>query len=302
MKNITYSIIIPQRNSIATLQRLFDSIPISDNIEIILIDNTPTPIIKDEIGIQRDYQLLWSPPEKHAGGARNVGLDHAHGEWLIFADADDYFADGAFEVFNKFFNTDYDVIYFSAQGIYSDTGEPSNRGDHYVRMVRDTISDSSKEMKMRTMFSVPWAKMVRRSFVESKGIRFEEIRASNDMMFSLHTGYYAKQVKAVDEVVYMVTTSKGSLTRRRDLEVISARYGANLRRNKFLKEHNLSYLQTSVMYYISESFKIGFKPFIQFILLAIKYKQNIFIGMNRWARSYKSNKIADKKEAKLIVK
>ena len=84
-----YTLIIPQRNSIATLPRLFNSVPEREDVEIILVDNSPEPITKEQVGIGRDYQLLWTPPARFAGGARNEGMDHAQGKWLIFSDADD---------------------------------------------------------------------------------------------------------------------------------------------------------------------------------------------------------------------
>ena len=65
---IDFSVIIPQRNSLETLPRLFNSIPQRDNVEIILVDNTPTPITKADILIDRDYKLCWSHPDRCAGG------------------------------------------------------------------------------------------------------------------------------------------------------------------------------------------------------------------------------------------
>ena len=44
MCNIDFSIIIPQRKSLDSLPRLFKSIPVSDKIEVLLIDNSPEPI------------------------------------------------------------------------------------------------------------------------------------------------------------------------------------------------------------------------------------------------------------------
>ena len=65
---IDISIIIPFKNSIDTLSRLFDSIPENDNIQIILVENCDVPHTKEELGIKRDFELLNAPSFKYAGG------------------------------------------------------------------------------------------------------------------------------------------------------------------------------------------------------------------------------------------
>lgn len=301
-QHIDFTIIIPHRESIDTLIRLFSSIPISDSIEIIVIDNSPLPITREQIDVERPYQLLWCDPCRHAGGARNVGLDSAHGKWLIFADADDYFAPRAFDVFYDNINNDADIIYFASQGIYGDTRKPSNRGEHYNSMVRDFLRDPFNDINIRVGFSVPWAKMIRHNMVKENNIRFEEIRASNDVMFSLLTGFCAKKIAAVDSIVYIVTTNAGSLTRRRNFDVIEARLGATLRKNKYLKEHGHSDLQSSVMFYLKESLRFGIVPFFLLFWKVLKFRQNIFIGISRWTRTYIKNSKLEKREAKYIVR
>jgi len=215
-----FSIIIPQRNSLSTLSKLFSSIPDSANIEIILVDNSPIPIKKEDVGINRDYTLLWSPPDRYAGGARNIGIEKAKGRWLIFADADDYFSDTAFCTFNRYKDSDAELICFSCDGIYTDTGEHSDRGDRYTNLVQGYLKGQRSEMQLRLCFPVPWAKMVSKKLVDRMKIRYDEVVASNDEFFSLLSGYYAKKIEAVDEVVYVVTVSKGSLTRRMDKNAI----------------------------------------------------------------------------------
>lgn len=281
-----YSIIIPQRYSIETIPRLFDSIPDDDRVEVILVDNTPEPINKGAIKCSRNYTLLWSPPEKFAGGARNKGMEFASGKWLVFADADDYFTENAFDVFDSHINSSADVIYFTAQGIYKD-GSYSSRGDQYKKMVGEFLRNPQTEFDLRTGFSVPWAKMVRREFVLKNKILFDEVVAANDAFFSLKTGFLASKVEADEKVVYMVTTSKGSLTKRKDLAAIRSRYMVGLRKNRFLKDHGRSDLQASVMVYILDALHIGVKPFFSFIWQAVKYRQNLLIGMSRWFGSYK---------------
>lgn len=300
--NIIYSIIIPQRNSIDTLPRLFESIPERADIEIIVVDNTPMPLTKEEIGIARDYQLLWSSPERHAGGARNVGVENAHGKWLIFADADDFFSDFAFQKFDEYKYSKSDIIYFCVDGVYSDSGEHSERGDTFTNLVRGYLCGICSEEDLKFGYCVPWGKMVSHELVNRHNLKYDEIRAGNDIYFSTISGYYAKNIEAVDSISYIVTVSKGSLTKRRDCEVTKARLYASLRRNLFLKEHGYSHKQSSIGVYLYEARNYGIKVFFEFMGMVIRYKQNPFIGCTRWIATFFSKKKEDSRDAKYIVR
>lgn len=298
---IDFSVIIPQRNSLQTLPRLFKSIPQSDNIEIILVDNTPSPITKEDIGIDREYNLFWSHPDRCAGGARNVGIENAHGQWLIFSDADDFFTQEAFSVFESQKDSDADIIYFCAQGIYPDTGLSSDQADLYTNLVRNYLQDSKNEISLRLSFHVPWAKMVKRSFVEKNRLKFDEVVANNDDYFALTAGYYAKKIKAVNKTVYYYAVSQGSIMRRRSLEVMKTRFEVILRCNQFKKQHGLSEYQGSVMYFLAESRHYGFSAMLKFIALLLKYRQNPLIGYKNWLKTSKKIKIQEQKDKKYIT-
>lgn len=300
--NVIFSIIVPQRNSIDTIPRLMNSIPEREDIEIIIVDNTPTPITKEEIGIDRDYQLLWSAPERHAGGARNVGIENAHGKWLLFADADDYFADGAFEVFFSKAESDAEIVYTGMGGIYPETGEKSDRGDVYAKLVHDYLTGEKTEEDLRLNFVSPCCKMVSRGLVERHHIRYDEIRAANDAYFSHVSGYYATQIEAVDFVSYIATVSKGSLTMRRDYEVIKSRLYATLHCNQFLKRIGCSRRQYSIMYALYESKHYGLKAFFEFCGMIISFRQNPLIGCKHWLNSLKNSSVQDMKNKKYIVR
>ena len=87
-----YSFIIPHHNCPNLLYRLLDTIPQREDIEIIVVDDNSdadkVPLIN-----RNDVQLFLIPASesKGAGHARNIGLDHAKGKWLLFADSDDYY-------------------------------------------------------------------------------------------------------------------------------------------------------------------------------------------------------------------
>lgn len=286
------SVIIPQRNSIKTLPRLFDSIPESDQIEIIVVDNSPTPITKEDINIDRPYGLYWASPGRFAGGARNVGMEHAHGKWMVFADADDYFSEGAFDAFLSLVNDEADVIYFGMTGVYDDTGEFSPRGDYYTNKVRDYLANKIDENTIRLKFGTPCSKMVRKELVDKHKLKYDEVLASNDSFFSLMVGYYARTIKAVDRIVYVATVSKGSITRRKDFNALHSRYLVRLRMNWFLKKNGLKVYQGPVVSDIVECTKTSPKSFFLVFYEAIKYRQNLFLGFNpiNWLKTFTRKK------------
>lgn len=296
-----FSIIIPHRNSIHFLSKLFSTLPKSDKIQILLIDNSDVPIKKEDIETDAEFELLYSSPSRGAGGARNVGIENAKGKWLIFVDADDYLPTDAFETFYSKLNSDAELIYFGMDGIYSDTNERSDRGDRYTKLVKDYLCGTKTEMDIRLNFSTPCSKMVRRDLVEKHNIRFDEVVASNDVYFSLLTGYYAKKIEAVDKITYIATVTRGSLTKRRDYEVIKSRFIVNLRRNKFLKEHNLAQYQASIMYHLYYSTKYGLNKTFEFIKLCVKFKQSPFIGATRWLRTFITFKKETNRDKKYIT-
>lgn len=251
MRQIKYSVIIPHKNSPDLLLRCLQSIPQREDIQIIVVDdNSDAKRVNFEHfpgkGIS-GIDIYFTKEGRGAGYVRNVGLKHARGEWLIFADADDYFTEGAFRVFDTQFENKADVIYFKSASEYSDTKVPADRADFYNKLVDTYLKNHENETYLRMAFEVPWAKMVRRKLVEREGIWFDEVPACNDVMFSTLSGYFARTIDVVPNSVYIVTVSKGSITKRKNHTVFLSRFKVSLRKNKFLKAHGLGRYQKSIM-------------------------------------------------------
>ena len=91
----SFTIIIPHRDCPDLLQRCLDSIPERENVQVIVVDDNSDPSIVDFDrfpGKGRDnVKIVFTKEGKGAGYARNVGLEYATGEWIVFSDADDYF-------------------------------------------------------------------------------------------------------------------------------------------------------------------------------------------------------------------
>lgn len=235
---MNYSVIIPFRGTTSLLCTALSSIPDRDDIQIIVVDNNPTAVDVSFLPapIHSSILLLRSNPEKGAGHARNVGLDNADGKYLLFLDADDYFTEDAFIYFDKFIDSGYDIVYFNALSIKIDSDEASTRHIMINKLIKDAIS-SGNDDGLRYKFCNPVSKMILRSLVEEFKVRFQEVPAANDQMFSVWTGHYARNIKAVDSVVYMITEGRknSSLTKLKDLKNQESRFKVDVCYNTFLK-------------------------------------------------------------------
>lgn len=284
-----YSIIIPHKNSPDLLQRCIESIPQRKDIQIIIIDDNSDSCKVDFNhfpGINySNVELYFTKEGKGAGYVRNIGLKHAKGKWLIFADADDYFTPNAFDIFDKYFNNNAEIVYFCSDSLYDDTKEKADRNIYYNNLIKNYLSGKITEMNLRISFDVPWAKMLKTEFVKQKNIYFDEVPAANDVYFSTLTGFYANRIDVSQDIVYTVTVNVGSITRIRNYRKSFSQYNVYLRKNFFLKKVGLASLQTSIMNRYLESIK--YKPLRFFYLtwLLIKFRQNPFIGYKNWIKT-----------------
>lgn len=120
------SIIIPHYNTPHLLHKLIDSIPQSPDIQIIVVDDNSDCHLDILADLQGKYcaQVEFyvnGTGRKGAGACRNVGLLHADGKWILFADADDFFLPGMYENICPYFDTNYDEVFFTPTSIYLDT-------------------------------------------------------------------------------------------------------------------------------------------------------------------------------------
>ena len=212
------SIIIPHYNSPELLKVLLDSIPDKPDIQVIVVDDNSTK--KQDIyeSVKTAYEnrvefYVNQTGDQSAGACRNVGIDHATGKWLLFADADDYFMPGMYEMISDYFDSAYNQIMFDITSIYLDTGKLAERHIIHEKRVKDYLEDPTRKNYIIAMKEFgPWAKLTRRSVVEEHHIRYSPTRHHNDMFFSVVSAFYSDPVKIDDRKLYCITRSEGSLT------------------------------------------------------------------------------------------
>ena len=243
--NPRYSIIIPHYDIPDLLMRCLKSIPVSEDIQVIVVDdNSPNAdtYLERYPELSRPYlEFIRTPKNGGAGYARNIGLDHAKGKWLLFADADDFFVDNMYDIITTHAESDADVIYFQKRAVYSNDINRKSPRSGYLDRIMDIYLKTGDELPVRTRYYVPWGKMIKKSLVERHHIRFEEIRYANDILFSTYVGCFAKKIEAIDSVLYVVTSREGSMTydygKRTD--ELKIRAGAFFRSDAFLFQKGL---------------------------------------------------------------
>lgn len=234
-----YSFIIPHKNCPDLLQRCVDSIPERDDVQVIVVDDNSDEDKKPSLKERKNLQviLLDASQSKGAGRARNVGLKHAEGKWLLFADADDYYTEGFLAVLDKYKDEDIDALYFNADCVDSKTFERNiSRVRALNKMIEESTNNEEAFFKLRCLINSPWAKMTRRTFVEQNGISFEETLNGNDIMFSHYVGYLVKKAKVVKNNIYIYTTSNDGITNKRSsVDVWMSRIDHNYKQRKYFE-------------------------------------------------------------------
>lgn len=130
--NINYTVIIPHKNCPDLLERCVDSIPIRNDIQVVVVVDDNSDNVEKIKELESKYHnrnilFVYTKDGKGAGFARNQGLNMAKGKWLLFSDSDDFFAENAFSCFDEYLDSEYDIVFFKHQGIDSETLAPLER-------------------------------------------------------------------------------------------------------------------------------------------------------------------------------
>lgn len=205
------SIIIPHRNIPDLLKRCIGSIPIKENIEVIIVDDNSDDEIVDFThfpGLDRpNTRVIFTKEGKGAGYARNIGMKEAQGKWIMFADADDFFLPSAFDIIIEYISTNFDLVFFNTECRMSDNlNIKSHRMDSYINGIC-----KNDDNLLRYSFITPVLKLINSNIIKEHHLYFEEKPVSNDVYFSVRVGYYSKNIKKDLRPIMCITERPDSL-------------------------------------------------------------------------------------------
>ena len=268
--NPLFSVIIPHREISDLLMRCLKSIPISEDIQVIVVDdNSPdaNTYLERYPELSRPYlEFIRTTKGGGAGYARNVGLEHAKGKWLLFADADDFYVDDMYSIICSYVDSDADAIYFKKKSVLSEDISITTERCSHVNKNIDNFLSNGDEWPIRAQMYEPWGKMVKRDVMVKHDIRFDEVMYADDAYCSLQIGYYARTILVVNRVLYVVTYRSNSQTYHFCLKPNELRLRAEaafrmdkfMLQNDFCREHRLNFFLVKMFTHDRRLFKYYF--------------------------------------------
>ena len=277
MDHPSFSIIIPHYNIPDLLMRCLDSIPVQEDIQVIVVDDCSPgaeQYVQKYPALSRPYlEFYHTPIGGSAGRARNVGLDHARGKWLIFIDADDFFTNNMEAVLEESKDRTEDILFYNYKVVKnSDLTTPGVR-NWYSKYFEQYAIDKD-ESRFRYRYDSLVGKLFYRPFVQKHQIRFDETSHANDVAFSFKCGYYAQNIAIINKTFFIVTEREGSLASSQFTHVkpsskeFKARLRVSLTTSAFINQHNIP-VELDYKEYALSFFKIRPLAFMQYLFFYI---------------------------------
>ena len=163
------------------------------------------------------FTVIDQPTNQGLSAARNAGMAQAQGEYLLFLDGDDFYAENALERLDASIRANsLDMLYFGAKSFYASR---KLRRTHYENQeVRANVEGVHPGPEMyvlmeRTKAFRPSACLyaVRRSLLVENGLRFKEGILHEDLLFQMLLIPYPKRVAFLNEPLYQRRMREGSI-------------------------------------------------------------------------------------------
>ncbi|MDR2570125.1 MAG: glycosyltransferase [Oscillospiraceae bacterium] len=214
--NPKVSVIVPVYNAEPYLRQCIDSLRLQTlyDFELICIDDGST----DNSGSIIDaYKTLDSrikvihKENTNAGESRNLGIDIATGDYIVFLDSDDFFEPTLLQRQYEtcvLYNADISIC---AASTY-DESSGKTIDSPWILDIKNIPSNNPFSRRdcpnriFQTVTPSPWSKMFKRSFIEKADLRFQSIKRCNDLYFIYSAMALADKIAVCNETLLSYRT------------------------------------------------------------------------------------------------
>lgn len=223
---IRVSVIMPVYNAEPYIRQTLDSLLVRNELqfELICVDDGSTD---RSLEILREYEardsrvIVVTQPNGGAGAARNNGMQLARGEYLSFLDADDFFEPDMLRLaYDRAHTLETDITVFRCDQYYEATGQFAEArytiNDDLLPCEQPFAGLDISQDIFKAFVGWAWDKLFRADFVRETGLRFQEQRTSNDMLFVFSAIVKAQRISTMNAVLAHHRRDSGSLSVTRE--------------------------------------------------------------------------------------
>lgn len=194
-----FSIIVPVYNAQSTINRTIETLQNLDydDYEVILVNDGSTDdtekIVRTLIAENTFFRLI-TTENNGPGLARNIGIDHAKGSYILLFDADDEPNKSILKNYDQLLtlHSDADLIVSSFLFRTLDNekvvSEKVNEVPNTIYQNHEKFVEDMYDLMNQQLMYVVWNKCYRRDIVKNQNIRFRNYRSCEDRIFNLE--YY----------------------------------------------------------------------------------------------------------------
>ena len=218
---VFFSVILPIYNVEKYLSECVDSIlkQTFTDYELILVDDGSkdgSPAICDDYA-KKDERI--KVIHKSNGGqstARNMGLEKAEGEYIIYLDSDDFITSDTFfeDIYNKVQETQSDIVLYKYSKYFDDTKTLDKCT--FTLDFAESITDSEEMLETLVAkdayYGMAWVKAFRRKMAIENGVVFDTNLVCEDMDWYFNLVLCAEKISAIDKSYIAYRQREGSVT------------------------------------------------------------------------------------------
>ena len=206
-KHTRVSVIIPVFNAEKYLSKCIDSVlsQTCPELELILVNDGSTDQSEEIINtyIHDDRVLYLKQENKGVSAARNLGLSHASGEYIIFVDSDDYLVPDSLDMrIEKAKTTDLLISNF-----YKVKDAGVKEKEKYIKEEKNiSVVEALRTISPKSTIGYQgylWNKVFRREIIKKNGILFDSsVAYGEDRLFIGQYITYCNNISLDTEAIY----------------------------------------------------------------------------------------------------
>ena len=217
------TVVIPAYNAEQFIRECIESIlnQTYKNLEIICVCDgcsDRTAEILQELAEKDSRMIVQVEFENHGAAiSRNIGMNMATGEWIVFGDADDLYEYSAIEELHRAAVAEHADLACCYWDYFDDIPDKDSGVDNLLKKLYCStypVINTGEELHhiMQLVINAAYAKLVHKRLYTREDIFFQDIPNVNDVYFSKLVGINSRKIVYVDKVLYHYRSNKGRHT------------------------------------------------------------------------------------------